>query len=650
MTSSSDGKSQPRVMQRAALYLRVSTTRQAEHDVSIPDQKRQGEAHCESRGLQLVETFVEPGASATNDRRPEFQRMIEAGTSKPAPFDVVVVHSFSRFFRDHFELEFYVRKLAKNGVRLVSITQEMGDDPMHVMMRQIMALFDEYQSKENAKHVIRALKENARQGFWNGSLPPIGYRTVAAEQRGAKVKKKLEIDPLHADTVRLIYRLALFGDGTCGQMGVKKIVSHLNSNRIFTRDGGRWGIGQVHRILTRKTYVGEHEFNKRSKTKELKPASEIVVVPVPPIIDRETFDAVQALLKARNPKVMPARVISGPTMLTGLIHCAKCGGAMTIRTGKGGRYRYYACSMKARQGPTACEGMAVPMDKLDDLVVNHLEKQLLQPERLETILAAALDRREEQAERRREHIGELNKRSAESELRLKRLYDAIESGVADLDDPALKDRINGLKAIRDQAKADADRAQAMLQNSGRKAVTPQMLHMFATTARKRIRLEGGGYRRDHLRALAQRVEVAEGEVRIMGSKSRLLQTLVAGSGVNSVPTQGLKWRRGGDSNPRYACTYAAFRVRCIRPLCHLSGRNPENLRGVFAIGVASTREPRHPSAPSFCEPRHGRHFISARLSYQRLGRRHKSKGAVFVTSWPADGLTGKFRRPVAAPI
>ncbi|NIJ59657.1 DNA invertase Pin-like site-specific DNA recombinase [Pseudochelatococcus lubricantis] len=43
----------------------------------------------------------------------------------PAPFDIVVVHSFSRFFRDHFELEFYVRKLAKNGVRLVSIMQEM---------------------------------------------------------------------------------------------------------------------------------------------------------------------------------------------------------------------------------------------------------------------------------------------------------------------------------------------------------------------------------------------------------------------------------------------------------------------------------------------------------------------------------------------
>ncbi len=327
-------------------------------------------------------------------------------------------------------------------------------------------------------------------------------------------------------------------------MGVKNIVSYLNSRRIFTRDGGRWGIGQVHRILTRRTYMGEHEFNKRSKTKELKPVSEVVVVPVPPIIDRETFDAVQKLLKARNPKVTPARVISGPTLITGLIHCAKCGGAMTIRTGKGGRYRYYTCSTKARQGPTACEGMAVPMEKLDDLVVDHLENRLLQPERLETVLTAVLDRREERAERRREHIAELNKRATESDLRLKRLYDAIEAGVADLEDPALKDRIGGLKAIRDQARADAERAQAMLLNSGQQAVTPQMLRKFAKAARQRIRLEGGGYRRDHLRALAQRVEVDTGAVRIMGSKSRLLQALVANGGVNAVPIQGLKWRTG----------------------------------------------------------------------------------------------------------
>ena len=381
--------------------------------------------------------------------------------------------------------------------------------------------------------------------------------------------------------MRLIYRLALHGDGTTGQMGVKNIVSYLNRNRIFTRDGGRWGIGQVHRILTRRTYMGEHEFNKRTKTKELKPADEVVTVPVPSIIDGVTFDAVQKLLKARNPKVMPARVVSGPTLLTGLIHCGNCGGAMTIRTGNGGRYRYYTCSMKARQGATACSGMTVPMAKLDDLVVDHLEKRLLAPERLETILATVLDRRQARGAERRTHIAELNKRATEADQRLKRLYDAIETGVADLDDADLKDRIATLKATRDQARTDADRASALLNSATNRSITPEMLEAFTQTARQRMRLDGGGYRRDHLRALAQRVEVSEGEVRITGSKGNLLQTLAAiggnaGTGAqgNLVPISVPNWRRGWDSNPRYGCPYTAFRVRRIRPLCHLSARSP----------------------------------------------------------------------------
>ena len=40
--------------------------------------------------------------------------------------------------------------------------------------------------------------------------------------------------------------------------------------------------------------------------------------------------------------------------------------------------------------------------------------------------------------------------------------------------------------------------------------------------------------------------------------------------VTGARTPVLKWRRGRDSNPRYACAYSAFRVRRDRPLCHLS--------------------------------------------------------------------------------
>jgi hypothetical protein len=79
----------------------------------------------------------------------------------------------------------------------------------------------------------------------------------------------------------------------------------------------------------------------------------------------------------------------------------------------------------------------------------------------------------------------------------------------------------------------------MLETSGQQAITPQMVQRFARTARERIQIDGGGYRRDHLRALAQRVEVADREVRIIGSKSNLLQTLTAAAGIK-LATPGVR--------------------------------------------------------------------------------------------------------------
>ena len=118
---------------------------------------------------------------------------------------------------------------------------------------------------------------------------------------------------------------------------------------------------------------------------------------------------------------------------------------------------------------------------------------------------------------------------------LKRLYDAIENGIADVSDPMLKERVTELKSIRDQARA----AEGSLKPSPARpagACGPS----------------SGGYRRDHLRALAERVEVDTKEVRIMGSKSVLLRTLVAASSAKTadfgVPSFVPKWRARRDSN------------------------------------------------------------------------------------------------------
>src|SRR5436305_939691 len=172
---------------------------------------------------------------------------------------------------------------------------------------------------------------------------------------------------------------------------------------------------------------------------------------VPAIVDKDQFEAVQMLLKSRSPAMVAPRIVSGPTLLTGICFCAGCGGAMTLRTGKSGRYRYYTCCTKARQGATGCPGRTVPMEKVDNRVAEYIERRLLQPARLEQLLSHVLDRRTERAERRRSHVADLRKRAAEADAKLKRLYDAIENGVADLSDPMLKYRIGELKAKRDQA-------------------------------------------------------------------------------------------------------------------------------------------------------------------------------------------------------
>src|SRR5690349_16129185 len=96
-----------------ALYARVSTTRQAEQDLSIPDQLRQMREWCDRNGFLVAQEYIEPGASATDDRRPVFQEMIADATLHPAPYEAIIVHSLSRFFRDSIAFGLYERNLAK---------------------------------------------------------------------------------------------------------------------------------------------------------------------------------------------------------------------------------------------------------------------------------------------------------------------------------------------------------------------------------------------------------------------------------------------------------------------------------------------------------------------------------------------------------
>ena len=528
---------------RAALYLRVSTSRQAEKDLSIPDQRRQAEANCKSKNWPVVAEYVEPGRTATDDKRPKLQQLIADAMRPDRPFDVVVVHSFSRFFRDAFQFEFYRRKLERYGVAILSITQELGDDPMDGMIRQILNLFDEYQSKETAKHVLRAMKENARQGFWNGSQPPFGYRTVPVEVRADVVKKKLEIEPAEAEIVEIVFALYLEGRGT------RAIATTLNLKGYRYRRGRLFRHSLVHQMLTRTTYIGKHYFNKTEcKTRRKKDRSEWIEFESPEIVDPVKFNRVQQLLNQRAPKVTAPRIVNGPTLLTGLAKCADCGSGMTLRTGKGGRYRYYTCNSRATEGKCGCKGRSIRMERLDTLVVDHLSERIFAPERMEALLRDILNRNRGKCDELAAEAKRLRKELRRTEEKIDRLYDALANG--------LVNDADGFR--RSVSKFEQQREELMRRISGldrnrdipKDLFSPVNISRFANTLKAKLNEPNAAFRKQYLRLFVDRIEVDDEEIRISGSKRALAEGIakITKPGNQLVPSFGTGWWARQDSN------------------------------------------------------------------------------------------------------
>ena len=445
---------------RTVIYARVSTTKQADNDLSIPDQLKQLKSWVQSNQHTIVQEFIEAGASATDDKRPEFQKMISLCLAKPAPVDIIVVHSLSRFFRDAIEFGLYERKLKRNNVQVISITQPTSDDATGELVRRLLTSFDEYSSRENAKHTLRAMKENIAQGFWSGSQATYGYQIVPAEIQvnPKKVKKVLAINEDEAVFVKQIYDFYLYGINgvTCG---VKEIAMHLNSKGIMQR-GRQWTRQKIHEILSRTVYYGDLYFNVfDAKTKTTKPESEWVKVSVPAIIDKQTFDEVKERRDSRNPDKVEGSRINTNNMLTGILKCGTCGAFMTIATGKSGYYRYYKCTNRSNKGNVACSSKNINADKLESHITQQLANHVFSSHQLEKLIIRFRKTMNQSAQNQDNVIKEYSKQLQAIEDRHLKLLDGVELGVVPLDETTQL-RIEKLKASKLAIKEQIDQLKA----------------------------------------------------------------------------------------------------------------------------------------------------------------------------------------------
>ena len=538
---------------RVAVYARVSTIRQAENDISIPDQLAQARRYCQERGWAMVREFVDAGASARDDKRPEFQRLMDMASTDPSPYDIVLVHSQSRFFRDTAGYVVSKRRLQKHGVSLVSMTQDFGEGASAEFAETVIAASDALHSAETAKHVTRTMLENARQGFWNGSQPPFGYRTVEAEKRGQRIKKRLEIEEREAAVVRQVFKLFLKGDGNKGPMGVKDITSWLNAHGFRGRNGNPFYVSLVHAMLTRSTYSGVHHYNTHdSRTRRVRPKSEWITVPVPAVISRDSFKRVQELLQSRRPDMTPPRITSSEVLLSGLVRCESCGSPMMLRTGtgrSGQTYRYYTCAGGRLKGRAACgKPVSVPEAQLDQLVLSGLAGQLLTPARLTELLNAAIRHRRKTSSDARGRKTALERQRKEIDSQIDRLVTAVAEGsLPDLQ--PVRAKIDELAARR----GECDRLLAQLDSDlpeFRQALSRQQAASIAATLKGRLLDAPAALKRRYVRGLVSNVVVDAHKAVISGPPAAIAAAVTAPDRLGEVRSSIREWRTGQDSNPR----------------------------------------------------------------------------------------------------
>ena len=107
----------------ACAYVRVSTEEQASHETSIESQIATIRDWCDKNRIRLVEVFSDAGWSGTDDARPAFNRMMAHALAPELPYDMIVVHSLSRFTRDLALQAVSYEQLQVAGVDQVSVTE-----------------------------------------------------------------------------------------------------------------------------------------------------------------------------------------------------------------------------------------------------------------------------------------------------------------------------------------------------------------------------------------------------------------------------------------------------------------------------------------------------------------------------------------------
>ncbi|MBV9003035.1 MAG: recombinase family protein, partial [Solirubrobacterales bacterium] len=426
---------------RVGLYARVSTERQQGRG-TVGSQLEALRAAARADGHKVIEEFVDDGYSGARLDRPALDRLRDA--AEAGVLDGVLCLCVDRLARAYAYQVLILEEFERLGVKVRFLEGPApGDDPQATLLVQMQGVIAEYEKAKIAERNRRGKLYRARAGeipFWKVSY---GHRRVIPEGGG---RARIEIFEPEAQVVREIFS-AYVERG----LSVRQIAFELRDRAIPSPTGKpQWGTSAIDRVLRNEAYVGTVYYNRHERIEGAtrgrktrlreRPREEWIAIPVPAIIDRDTFDRVSQV-SHENFKLSPRGAAAEAWLLRGLVECGHCHVGCSCHNSYGRNSvltRYYYCRnhdlLRAGSEDRLCPERNIRANELDEYVFEQVRQALLAPDQLLAAERAVLTGAPDENELVAAQLKRLDTAIEAKERERARLLDAYQAGLLGLEE------------------------------------------------------------------------------------------------------------------------------------------------------------------------------------------------------------------------
>lgn len=354
---------------RVAAYCRVSTQRD-EQDESFATQKKYYEGMISTHpDWELVKIYSDRHSATAAKNRPGFQEMLADAEAKK--LDIVICKSISRFARNIVDCQKYTQWFSTLGITVIFEEQNIRtDDPTSGFVLSMMSAIAQDESHSISENERKSYESRFARGEYNlGNNRILGYDS----EDGVLVPNK------DAWIVKEVFRRFLAGES---YRQIAKGLKEMGAECLHSKRG--FGVETLRYVISNETYVGDKCLQKKAPVDYLtkkpdpnrKAMSNYLYDDHEAIIDRETWDKAQAILKERKElaKTGVYKTNREHHFLYGKVFCGECGAPFLRRTFNGSTpYKAWNCRNRQKgKGEIKCGNRFIREEQL----LNQIQEEL----------------------------------------------------------------------------------------------------------------------------------------------------------------------------------------------------------------------------------------------------------------------------------